>query len=187
MVSHLLPILVSSHCISLRRRWSGSLEDNAEAITDLNTDAAFASPAHQVKREQAPFKEMIIGTSRKKDTFRLVSRCQSSTARWLQLTPTCSPPVATTSPSASSSTLRPQKNLVSCHTATTSRASLNRTELFLGHKMKSRRPQVKQWSRRGPTLPNISRFRFVKCDLKLFNYSSCSPPLVPPGLQGVSQ
>ena len=40
--------------ISLCRQWSGSLEDNAEAITDLNTDAAFASPAHQVKIEQAP-------------------------------------------------------------------------------------------------------------------------------------
>ena len=53
--------------------------------------------------------------------------------------------------------------------------------------MKSRRLQVKQWSRRGPTLPNITRFRFVKCDLKLFNYSSCSPLLVPHGVQGVGQ
>jgi len=34
----------------LGRQWSGSLEDNAEAITDLNTDAAFASPAHQVSK-----------------------------------------------------------------------------------------------------------------------------------------
>jgi len=37
----------------LGRRWSGSLEDNAEAITDLNTDAAFASPAHQVSKQHS--------------------------------------------------------------------------------------------------------------------------------------
>jgi len=34
----------------LGRQWSGRLEDNAKGITDLNTDAAFASPAHQVSK-----------------------------------------------------------------------------------------------------------------------------------------
>ena len=68
--------IFSLHYISLCRQWSGSLEDNAEAITDLNTDAAFASPAHQVKREEAPFKEVIIviiGTCRKKIRFDLLT------------------------------------------------------------------------------------------------------------------
>ena len=156
MVSYLLLVPVPSQCISLCRQWSGSLEDNAEAITDLNTDAAFASPAHQVKIEQAPFKEVMVGTSEK---FQVFFRCQSITAKWLHLTPTCSPPDATTSPSAPSSTHRPQKNLASCRTATTSPASSNRMGSFLGDKMKSRRLLVKQWSRRGPTLPNTSRFQ----------------------------